>query len=94
MNEMTGSRSVLWFLVVLGSGLSVRVGDRLSVMRSRFRVVRCGMVHSFMMRNLVVLRGGMVRCLVMLGCGMVCWSSVVGWSLVMLRHLLVLDDRL
>ena len=94
MDEMTGSRSVLWLLVVLGSGLSVRVGGRLSVMRSRFRVVRRGMVHSFMMRNLVVLRGGMVRCLVMLGCGMVCWSSVVGWSFVMLRHLLVLDDRL
>ena len=94
MNEMTGSRSVLWFLVVLGSGLSVRVGGRLSVMRSRFRVVWRGMVNSFMMRNLVVLRGSMVRCLMMLGCGMVCWSSVVGWSLVMLRHLLVLDDRL
>ena len=94
MNEMTGSRSVLWFLMVLGSGLSMRVGGRLSVMRSRFRVVWRGMVHSFMMRNLVVLRGGMVRCLMMLGCGMMCWSSMVGWSLVMLRHLLVLDDRL
>ena len=94
MNEMTGSRSVLWFLVVLGSGLSMRVDGRLSVMRSRFRVVRRGMVYSFMMRNLVVLRGSMVRCLMMLGCGMVCWSSVVGWSLVMLRHLLVLDNRL
>ena len=86
MNEMTGSRSVLWLLVVLGSGLSV--------MGSRLRVVRLGGVRSFVMRNLVVLRGGMVRCLVMLGCGMVCWSSVVGWSFVMLRHLLVLDDRL
>ena len=94
MNEMTGSRSVLWFLMVLGSGLSVRVGGRLSVMRSRFRVVRLSVVYSFMMRNLMVLRGSMVRCLMMLGCGMVCWSSVVGWSLVMLRHLLVLDDRL
>ena len=94
MNEMTGSRSVLWFLMVLGSGLSVRVGGRLSVMGSRFRVVRLGVVHGFMMRNLMVLRGSMVRCLMMLGCGMVCWSSVVGWSLVMLRHLLVLDNRL
>ena len=94
MNEMTGSRSVLWFLVVLGSGLSVRVGDRLSMMGSRLRVVRRGMVHSFMMRNLVVLRGGMVRCLMMLRCGMMCWSSVVGWSLMMLWNLLVLDNRL
>ena len=86
VDEMTGSRSVLWFLVVLGSGLSV--------MGSRFRVVRLGGVRSFMMRSLVVLRGSMVRCLVMLWCGMMCWSSVVGGGLVMLRHLLVLDDRL
>ena len=31
---------------------------------------------------------------VMLRCCVVCWSGVVGGSLVMLRHLLVLDDRL
>ena len=91
MDEMASSRSVLWFLVVLGSGLSVLL-LRLSVgMGSRCRVVRCSMVYSFMMRDLMVLRGSMVRSMRMrsdmrLG-GLMSW-------LVMLRHWLVLHNWL
>ena len=91
MDKMTSSRSVLWFLVVLGSGLSVLL-LRLSVgMGSRCRVVRCSMVCSFMMRDLVVLRGSMVRSMRMrsdmrLG-GLMSW-------LVMLRNWLVLHNWL
>ena len=86
MDKMTSSRSVFWFLVVLGSSLSVSL-LRLSVrVGSRCRVVRRGMVCSFMMRDLMVHWGGVVRCLMML-------RDLVGW-LVMLRHLLVLHNRL
>ena len=86
MDKMTSSRSVFWFLVVLGSGLNVSL-LRLSVrVSSRHRVVRRGMVYRFMMRSLMVLWGSVVRCLMML-------RGLVGW-LVMLRHLLVLHNRL
>ena len=86
MDEMASSRSVLWFLMVLRCGLGVSL-LRLSVrVSSRHRVVRRGMVWSFMMRSLMVLWGGVVRCLMML-------RGLVGW-LVMLRHLLVLHNRL
>ena len=86
MDEMTSSRSVLWFLVVLGSGLSMSLLWLSVRVSSRRRVVRRGMVYRFMMRSLVVLWGGVVRCLMML-------RGLVGW-LVMLRHLFVLHNRL
>ena len=86
MDKMTSSRSVLWFLVVLGSGLSVLL-LRLSVrMGSRLRVVRCDMVWSFMMRSLMVLWGSMMGRSMRLG-------GLMGW-LVMLRNLFVLHNRL
>ena len=86
MDEMTGSRSVMWFLVVLRGGLSVLLLRRSVRVGSRLRVVGCSMVWSFVMRSLVVLWGSMMRRSMMLGCFM-------GW-LVMLRHLLVLHNRL
>ena len=88
MDEMTGSRSVMWFLVVLGSGLSVlRLNVRVG---SRLRVVRCSMVWSFVMRSLMVLRGGMMRRSMRVLNDM---RFDMGW-LVMLRNLLVLHNRL
>ena len=86
MDEMTGSRSVMRFLVVLRGGLSVLLLRRSVRVGSRLRVVRCSMVSSFVIRSLVVLWGSMMRRSMMLGCFM-------GW-LVMLRHLLVLHNRL
>ena len=86
MDEMTGSRSMMWFLVVHRGSLSVLL-LRLSVrMGSRLRVVRCSMVWSFVMRSLVVLRGSMMRRSMRLG-------GLMGWF-VMLRNLLVLHNRL
>ena len=86
MDEMTGSRSMMWFLVVHRGSLSVLL-LRLSVrMGSRLRVVRCSMVWSFVMRSLMVLWGSMMRRSMRLG-------GLMGW-LVMLRNLFVLHNRL
>ena len=87
MDEMTGSRSMMWFLVVHRGSLSVLL-LRLSVrMGSRLRVVRCSMVWSFVMRSLMVLWGSMMRRRSMM------LGGLMGW-LVMLRNLLMLHNRL
>ena len=91
MDEMTGSRSVMRFLVVLRGGLSVLLLRRSVRVGSRLRVVRCSMVWSFVMRSLVVLWGSMMRRSMMRRSMML--GGLMGW-LVMLRNLLMLHNRL